>query len=230
MPSAQDIYAVLEARRLELGLSQAEVGNRAFGKPDNSAFQALRRGSSPAADKLASLCEALELEFYFGTKRQPEPAEQVYLEGNDYAHIPLHQATLSAGPGSLNGDSVVIDHLAFRRDWLRRIGVVPEHAKLARVTGDSMAPALSDGDVVMIDTSDKEVRPGNRDKHPRRPSIFAFVEDGEARVKRIDLIDDDLFAIISDNPDHPPQYRRRATLFSMHIIGKVVWWGHTVRD
>lgn len=228
MPTPEQIYAALEARRTELGLSQAEVGARAFGKADNAAFQALRRGSSPSADKLAALCQAVDWEFYFGPPRETGPITQVILDGTEYASIALHEATLSAGPGFNNGGSNIIDHLAFRCDWLSRLGMQASQACLARVHGDSMFPTLSPNDMVLIDT--RHTAPPVRtrsDKDKRRSPIYAFVQDGEARVKRIDRPEADMLMLISDNPDYVPEVFTGQRASSLQIIGKVMWWGHT---
>ena len=231
MPSAKEIYDMLEARRLELGLSQAEVGARAFGKADNAAFQALRRGSSPSADKLESLCGALGLEFYFGPPREAGIVPTVTLDGAEFSHVPLHQAALAAGAGADNGHENVIGHLAFRRDWLTRIGVSPSNAVLCRAKGDSMSPCIHNDDLLLIDRSknDAPVRP--RTQEDRRPSpIYAILQDGQARVKRIERPELGLIMLMSDNPAYGPEVLSGPKVETLNIIGKVMWWGHTNRD
>ena len=225
---AQDIYERLENRRKQLGLSQAEVGLRAFGKADNSAFQALRRGSSPSVEKLIELCRALDWEFYFGPPRDPvgEPQPPA-ADPEEFANIPVHAASLAAGAGAENGAEPIIDYLSFRRDWLRRIGVVPSNAVMARVEGDSMEPTIWAGDMVLIDRAKKEVpvRKGNAKKG--RSPVYAILDDGHARVKRIERPAEDQILLLSDNPDYSPEFAKIETL---SIIGKVMWWGHTNRD
>jgi phage repressor protein C with HTH and peptisase S24 domain len=70
----QRIYEILEERRKAKGLSQTEVGTLAFGKPDNSPLQSLRRGSSPSVERLSALADVLGLELYFGEPRPKGPA------------------------------------------------------------------------------------------------------------------------------------------------------------
>lgn len=224
---AQDIYERLENRRKQLGLSQAEVGFRAFGKADNSAFQALRRGSSPSVEKLQELCRALEWEFYFGTPRDFDGEQPPAADPDEFANIPLHAASLAAGGGHENGLEAVIDYLSFRRDWLRKIGVVPSNAVMARVEGDSMEPTIWAGDMVLIDRAKKEVpvRKGNTKKG--RSPVYAILDDGHARVKRIERPAEDQILLLSDNPNYSPEFAKIETL---SIIGKVMWWGHTNRD
>jgi phage repressor protein C with HTH and peptisase S24 domain len=157
-------------------------------------------------------------------------AQAVAAPDDAFAHIPLHDAFLAAGGGAENGAEAVIDYLAFRRDWLRRIGVAPSNAALARVEGDSMQPSIWHGDMVMIDHSVARqtipVRARSSESRVRSP-VYALLEDGKARVKRIERPLEDQLILISDNPDYAPQivHPRDVT-----VIGKVIWWGHTAKE
>ncbi|MFC3179468.1 S24 family peptidase [Cypionkella sinensis] len=223
--------------RLRDRISLTRESEKEFAKRLGSSealFKNLTSGSLPAADRLTVLLNEIGETLVLGAevkKEPPAPAEQIKLDGVDYASIALHEASLSAGPGVVNGMPNVIDHLAFRRDWLKRLDVNPDMACLARVIGDSMFPTLSPNDMVLINTRHKEppIRArGSKDK--RRSSIYAFVQDGEARVKRIERPEPDLIILLSDNPDHPPETLTGARATSLQIIGKVVWWGHTNRE
>ncbi|MDZ4095474.1 MAG: S24 family peptidase [Paracoccaceae bacterium] len=189
-----------------------------------------KRYNLPALIKLA---EVLGLEFYFGPPRDTGPVEQITLNGADYAQIPLFDAMLSAGPGAQNHGANIASHLAFRRDWLGRIGVPASSACLARITGDSMCPTIHPGDMVLIDRNRTEppvLKRSPTDK--RRPQVYAFVEEGEARIKRIERPEPEALILLSDNPEHAPQLRTGAQAKAMQlaIIGKVIWWGHTDRE
>lgn len=157
------------------------------------------------------------------------PTLPIEIDGALYAHVPLHEATLGAGPGRFNATGpVAVDHLAFRRDWLRRIGVSPNDAVIARVSGDSMAPTIHDGDVVLVDIS--RAAPPDKPRAPKdtRPAQIYAVLDGElARVKRVELAAPGTLALLSDNPASPPEFR---PLDQVSIIGRVLWWGHTNRE
>lgn len=227
MWTAGQIYELLEERRKSLGLSQADVGMRAFGRPDSTAMQNLRKGAMPGFDRVEALASALDLELYLGHRREPiiEPAA----DDGAYAHIPLHEATLAAGAGFENGDGIVIDYLTFRRDWLRRVKVTPEAAVLARIRGDSMQPTISDGDVVMIDTHRREVERHTAQGRLPRGQVYALRSDDGARVKRLAMVGD-LMMVMSDNPDHQTEVYDRRSWRETSIIGRVVWWGHTARD
>lgn len=168
--------------------------------------------------------QALKVTKEYWRQKQPNPI--------DYQMVPLHDAELAAGSGSQNDHDLVMDSFAFRRDWLRRIGVSPDSARLARARGDSMAPTLLDRDLLLIDTSRSEIpiRP-RKSGQPLRANLYALIEDGLARVKRIERSSADTLALHSDNVTlYPPEIRAGAEIGQLNIIGKVVWWGHTVRD
>ncbi|SNS87498.1 hypothetical protein SAMN05421763_103312 [[Luteovulum] sphaeroides subsp. megalophilum] len=101
MLTPKNLYEMLEKRRAELGLSQAEVCMRAFGKSDNSPLQSIRRGSSPSVDKLEALCAALDINFQIGSDEQhvaePNAADQEAEEFHDGMWIPWHSGSRHHG-------------------------------------------------------------------------------------------------------------------------------------
>lgn len=213
------------------GLSDAAASKLAVGHP--SLLKNLRmprdgekRYNLPALQKLA---DVLELELYFGPKREaPQPAPIVF-DGSDFAHIPLHEAYLSAGPGVTNGEVATIEHLVFRQEWLRRIGIQPEHAALARISGESMAPGIQDGDIVLIDRTKRDIPVSKRTRVRGPVPIYAFIQDGEARVKRIERPEPSTLLLISDNPSFPPELVTDPHPDSIKLLGQVVWSGHVWR-
>lgn len=154
--------------------------------------------------------------------------EHVTVDGTSFARIPLHEAFLAAGNGAENTTEHVVGHLAFENDWLRELGVSPSNAVLARAKGDSMQPVIWDGDTLLIDRSKIELSSATKPENAKRHApVFALLDDGQAKVKRLRFLEQDLAVLISDNPEYPPQFAKVETL---QIIGKVVWWGHTNRD
>ncbi len=231
----QDLVA---AKLLELGLKPSAAEAALSLKADT--LRNLFRDNpgkagprKPRIDTAEEICQALGLEFYIGPPRDTGPIEQIILEGDDYAHVPVHAATLAAGSGAINGDSPIVDHLAFRRSWLSRIGVAPANAVLARVaqgeTGESMMPTICPGDMVLIDTSKREIPQRPLNYKSRKSPIYAFTTDDGARVKRIAQLEDAII-LVSDNPDVPPEFIKRERWSEVNVIGKVVWWGHTAEE
>lgn len=150
---------------------------------------------------------------------------------SEFVQVPRIDASLSAGLGFSNHTEAVVGSMAFRRNWLKRIGVPPAAAVLATVNGESMMPTISPGDLLLINTSDK--RPISRtnrkvmsERKFKRP-IYAFVDDEGARVKRVIGDGDGGFLLTSDNVEYPPQRVARDQSGTLSIIGRVAWWGHT---
>jgi len=180
-----------------------------------------RKKDGPSLSRAKEICDALGLEFYVGPPRPTGPVETVILGNEDFTAVPRYDARLSAGPGADNGDAQVVEKLAFRRDWLARIGVAPSAAVLVPVSGDSMAPTLHDGDLALIDTNRKAVRTGQ---------VYALTDlDGSTRVKRLDRLPTGLI-LRSDAPTHPAEFRPIPDAARVAIIGQVVWSGHTWRQ
>ncbi|MDO5704076.1 MAG: S24 family peptidase [Paracoccus sp. (in: a-proteobacteria)] len=231
------------------GISATAVSNAAVGNPSALKNLLVRRGKTGRnhpIENLMAIANYLGFELTVSAPHETASAyalsahEQVHLARladavkvaePDFVPVPLIDVTLAAGAGTADSAERVIDHLAFRRDWLTRINIQPTAARLARVTGSSMVPTLCPDDMVLIDTSKTEPPIRRRDpKDRRRAAIWALADGDGARVKRIDRPQADQIFLISDNPAHQPEMRTAGQLADLRIIGKVVWWGHTVRD
>lgn len=209
----------VEQRLKALGTNAFAV-EKAAGLPADAVRSILRGGkkSGTTINRAREVCEALGLELYIGPPRVSGPIETVNIGNEDYAPIPRLDARASAGPGTENTNAQVIEKLAFRRDWLARMGVDASRAVLVSVKGDSMAPGLQDGDLALIDRRRQEVRSGN---------VYALTDtDGSTRVKRIDLLPEGLI-LRSDAPQYPTEFRAPGDANRVQIIGQVVWSGHT---
>jgi phage repressor protein C with HTH and peptisase S24 domain len=126
-------------------------------------------------------------------------------------------AVLSAGKGKTVWEHEEIDNShAFTRAWLQRKHLSPKNCRIITVDGDSMAPELRSGYVVLIDTADRDVRSGK---------IYALIYDGETLIKRLFRLPDGSLEIRSDNP--LPEYRaitvRPQDLERVNIIGRKRW-------
>lgn len=233
MEPAETTLQKAVAAYLEKAGTNAFAVEQANGLPEDSVRSILNgtKKLGTTLNKAQAVCAALGLELYVGPPRETGRVEQVFLDGADYAHIPLHDAMLAAGAGCDNSAEQIIDQLAFRRDWLKRIGVTAGSARLARVQGDSMQPTMWPGDMILIDTQRTTPAIRSKDsKDHRRSPIYAMIDDGEARVKRIERPAPDIMMLISDNPDYSPELRQGKDIQSIKIIGKVVWWGHTAKE
>ena len=209
----------LEAHVRVTGESEAQFARR-LGSSE-ALFKNLRKGSFPSLDRLHALLLELGETLVVGAPHMPAD------ESDDLVHIPLHAAELAAGVGAINSFEEVTDYLAFKRAWLRRMGISPHNAVLARVRGNSMSPTISDQDIVLIDTGRREIPPRPKNYRTACDPVYAVMVGDEARVKRISYIDTNLVALISDNPDLGPEFKNTADPDTLRIVGRVMWWGHS---
>lgn len=145
-----------------------------------------------------------------------------------FVPVPVHEFALAAGDGAENGSEEIVDYLAFRKDWLHRIGASARNAALARAKGDSMAPTIHNGDMLLIDTTVLDAPFKLREPNDTRPAtIYALRDSCGARVKRIERIAPGKIMLLSDNPAFAPEVIADN---DVTILGKVIWWGHTNKE
>lgn len=218
------------------------------------------RKQSPSIDRAQEICRAMGLDLYVAPRSLEvvgagaPPAVRTEIEGpisgevvglsapdvgqsnakklEGFVRVPLHDVDLAAGAGAQNDSEAAGGHLLFRQDWMRKLGLAPRDARLARVRGDSMAPLLSDRDVVLVDMAQTELPVRPRRPGAARKSVLAAIDqEGEARVKWIERPDERTLIIYSQNADlYAPEIYVGDELNAIRIIGRVVWWCHTVRD
>ncbi|WP_417726207.1 S24 family peptidase [Roseovarius sp.] len=195
--------------------SQLAVGHTALIKKMRMPAKGEKRYNVVALQKLA---EVLELEFYFGPPRETGTVYTTQLGHDDFDVILRLDARLAAGAGVENGEVSYEGALAFCRKWLNEHNISPSQACLMRVSGDSMCPMLRDDDVVMIDQRKTTIR----NRH-----VYALVDiDGSSRVKRVELVDNEMIILSSDNPDYPTEMRRGPDMNRIRILGEIVWSSH----
>lgn len=131
--------------------------------------------------------------------------------------MPRYDVAASMGNGSVIHNEQVVDHLAFRAEWVRtELGASPNNLILISAIGDSMEPSLRAGDLLLIDRSVESVR---------QDAIYAIAQDGELRIKRIQRLFDGSLIIKSDNPQYGPENLTVEQAERMRIVGRVVWSG-----
>lgn len=204
-------------------LSAAAASKLAVGHPALIKNFRMVRGSEKRynVSALQKLAPVLGLEFYFGPPRDTTPELVTTIASEDFTPITVHTAEASAGPGLLNPEEDRIGTLAFKRTWLTQIGLNPSKASILRVKGDSMEPTVKDGAIVLIDEQKTK---------PEKNHIYAFIEDGELRVKRLDVIEGKVLTISSDNKDYQPEVRINSDMNKLRILGRVVWTGYSLGD
>lgn len=140
--------------------------------------------------------------------------------GGDFTLIQKLDVRASAGPGSLAAYPHDEDQelIAFRTEWLRRIGVQPKNAELLVADNDSMEPTIKHGDIMLVDRGiDRIVDEG----------IYIVVLAGFVLVKRVQIRRDGTVVLKSDNPKYDPEEVPPAEQAELIISGRVKWVART---
>ena len=147
----------LRRRRQEQGLRKPELAARIG--VSLTTIQQYENGQLPKGEFAVRLASVLRCSLDWLLVGRGDPDSMTGGGEEDLVMVPLVEARLSAGGGSLETGSEVLRHYAFRHDFLRRKGN-PARMVLLRVSGDSMQPDIRHNDVVLIDQSQQEPRPG----------------------------------------------------------------------
>lgn len=131
--------------------------------------------------------------------------------------VPRYDVAASMGNGTVIHSEQIVDHLAFREEWVRtELGTNPKHLVLVSAIGDSMEPTLRAGDLLLIDRNSEGVK---------QDAVYAFATNGELRVKRMQLKIDGSVVVKSDNPQYEAELLTSEQASALRIVGRVVWSG-----
>ncbi len=151
-----------------------------------------------------------------GPRHHGTPTEDLEPEQPSFVFLPRRPKASAAGAGTppSPGES---EFIGFRRDWIStRFGIAPEDLILEAAVGESMMPTIRDGDLLLVDTTDRTFR---------NFGIYVLEISGERLVKRVQRKHDGSLVLISDNlayqPDHVPSDLGR----EVTVVGRVVWGG-----
>lgn len=103
----------------------------------------------------------------------------------------------------------------FRSDWLQGLfrGKL-ESLKVTRGKGDSMRPTILDGDIILIDLSQRAI--------DEQDVLWAVAYGELGMVKRVRQTSRSSYLLMADNPVVPPI---EAVDGEMQVVGRVVWIG-----
>lgn len=182
----QDVrLGTVEKLAKALGLSVGDLLPDAFGR----AALVLVEGAEPSTSR------------YRG---DDDESDDVEIEQWDIAY--------GMGGGTYLDLPVTGERHKFSLSWLRQFtNAPPDKVVLATGTGDSMTPTILDSDMVMIDTSQREVRMADK--------IWAAAYGQTGIIKRLRPMPDGSVKILSDNPNVPPETAYDGEL---HVVGRIV--------
>lgn len=152
---------------------------------------------------------------WFDDFQSSAPPQEIDLENNpEFPAIKKVKLRVSAGITGFGvepcagEDSLIV----FRADWYKSRKLKPENLLALKVSGVSMEPNLYDGDVVVMNRADTELKDGE---------VFVFNFDGEVVIKRA-VRDGGSWWLDSDNQDKT-RFTRKACPEGICIpLGKVV--------
>jgi phage repressor protein C with HTH and peptisase S24 domain len=135
---------------------------------------------------------------------------------DDLVFVRKMNARPRGGVGGLESDEGFNTRYTFRRDWISGKGN-PDNMRLFDVVGDSMAPTIMEGDMVLVDQSENgNWNPGRIylitlndafmiKRAGMRPGFFVLQSDNKDKVSHPDIL------VSVDAPDY----------FMIH--GQVIW-------
>lgn len=216
MSMTSDFGKRLKEARKHAGLTQAQLAKKVgIGQSTIAELERSGQGSSYVPTMAVTMrVSPLWLEKGAGDMLAGIDKQSISLDENpDYPAIKRVKFKLSAGATGFgveykDGEG---NPLVFRRDWYERNGYNPDKLFATYVANGSMEPGLFDGDTVVINTAQTELKDGR---------VFAVNYEGELVVKRL-VRDDGQWWLSSDNPDQS-RYPRKVCHEGVHMIGEVV--------
>lgn len=214
-----------EERNLK-GLSQQQLAD-AVGMQQPT-LSALESGKTQSTSLIASFASklgvnALWLETGRGPK-YPEVSEPQSPSEDEYFLVPILDVHAACGNGHFNDQALVEGGFALPKVMLHDLGVPEGQGRIIHAKGNSMAPTIQDGAVVLINLADKE---------PMMSKVYAVCLPHEGLVLKrltyeyIEAAGTSVWMMKSDNPDknqHPD--RRLPPDESTIIVGRAVWYGN----
>lgn len=214
MSSVNNIQRLREARKWSRPTLGARMGTS--GQQVERLEKGQRKLTQGWIDKAASALGVTPSEIIspLGDDFQPSPGQlpDKSLGDEDAVEIQEWDFAYGMGGGTFLDLPVTGDRHQFSRAWLRQFThAPPEKLFLARGTGDSMSPTIHDSDIVIIDTSERMARVGDK--------IWALAYGDVGLIKRVRPMPDGSFKMLSDNPVVDPETAYDSEL---SFVGRVV--------
>ncbi|MFC7050776.1 S24 family peptidase [Emcibacter nanhaiensis] len=138
---------------------------------------------------------------------------------DDYVLVNVYDIHAAAGAGAFAENNDIHNRLAFRKSWIRTSSnATPESLAVITVSGDSMSPTLQDGDHILVDMSERQIR---------NDGIYVLRNDDMLLVKRVSINPvTKLCTIKSDNPQYDSWSDCEPD--ALDILGRIIWMGRKI--
>lgn len=222
-PSKFDAGPMMEFKdRLNIAISGETLHafSKRAGIPDSTMRNYLS-GTVPGLSNLMIIAQTAGVTLdWLVLERGPMRREDQELPPSEFRLIPRFDVQPSSGFGAVvpeEGDPV--DMLAFRSEWLRRVGINPDFAHVLTNKGDSNEPTIRDGDVLLVDTSIDRVIDN---------AFYVVVYNGQALLKRVQILLDGSIVLSSDNKNYQPETVKPDDVPSLRIAARLMWFGRSI--
>jgi hypothetical protein len=208
--SSDDLLAELRRLRDEGETSNAAI-QRLLNLPSSRVSEIFAGNRRIKADEAKVLVEHFGLVAAAG-KQAPPLAVRSEADSDT---VEIQNIDMAYGLGSTFADSPVdVDLLKFPKIWVESITPSPaSFLTWTRGRGDSMHPTIDDGDLILLDRSQRRVT--------EQDALWAFTVGDTASIKRL-RVKGDRFQILSDNSAVPPD---EEPIDFVNIVARVVFVG-----
>ena len=182
----------------------------AWGLDNDNLYKWIKGQREPGLKKLSPILDAIGARIVL-------PTEDDKTLKDEYILVPKVKAVAGCG-ASFEVDDATTGLYAFRRAFLEREHIHTQDLVMMMVSGDSMEPLIRDGDTVLVDQTDNS---------PADGKIYVLRIDDALMVKRMEKIPGG-WRVKSDNPDRGYYDLRGEELETMHVFGRVRWFGRVV--
>jgi len=207
---------------LAKGISQTELARRI--SVTQGAIAKIVSANPSGSSHLHKIARELETtpEYLTGETDDPSgeavqaPSAEAIAEQFDL--VPLAEVDVSYGLGAaFIDDAPVVEIRQFPRRWLAGITSSPSTSLfIARGRGTSMEPTLRNGDMLIIDRSERQVRD--------QDELWAFTIGEIGMIKRL-RIRGEKVTILSENPNVPDDYAHPEEI---NVVGRVIFIGRVM--
>lgn len=174
----------LEKVLKEHGLKQVQLARLIGQTPKN--ISRLKKEDDIPEKFIAKLCSALKLpDDYFSNNRNASGTKP-----DDYFQVPFREAEGGMGGGCHVGSRKIFSHISLSKSFLLQKTNNLDKLSFIHASGDSMYPTIVPDAAVLIDES--QIKPINN-------RIYYIMLNNCYYIKRLEVKDEQVIAIISDN-------------------------------
>ena len=179
----------------------------------------LKEGTIPSPNNLRLIADKTGVSIDWllsGRGAMMREAAETSVKSDDFTLVP--RFSIIVGDGDILSSDQIVDHLAFKKSWLKAIGLEAKELILTSSRGDSMEPFIPDGALLLVDRRLKAPADG----------VYLLLLERELISRRLQRDMDGSVWIRCDNDRYPPLKVDQEQLQRLHILGRVVWLGRKV--